>query len=366
MILCLNTKEYGNSRIQFYGWTKRQFVPCPEMEITDPKTINHVSFDKDATKILYFTEGKVKLFGWCYTKPKQIKKFFDNITDIVPINNKYEVAIRTRDNRTTIINCQDGSIRDLADGTKPLYLFQENNLILQENSIEDLIVNNGKSVVSNDGVYYATINDNEIKVGEICKGEKIEKRSYKCLFKIDRLFLSPDGTKLLAMNQEMIQYMEFPSLQMIKERNFNRSIFGSGSTIITKGGYIITADYHGKSFVLDSNTLSIVKVLTCPDDYVECPFMAISPDEKYVITATREGVIYIWNLFSGLLIKKEDVYSLLTAVSYSFDGKSILLGIDSGILMSLEWKSFEDLIEEQKTIFSQSNLSLSERELFYL
>lgn len=59
------------------------------------------------------------------------------------------------------------------------------------------------------------------------------------------------------------------------------------SALVTKSGYVISTGHQGRINIHDSSSKSIVKVLVCPDDYVDCNILAISPDDKYVVSASR-------------------------------------------------------------------------------
>lgn len=144
------------------------------------------------------------------------------------------------------------------------------------------------------------------------------------------------------------------------------AIFDRESAIITTTGYIIASGKNGKTLIIESGTLSITKELIYPDDYVDCRFNEISPDEKYIITASRDGYIYIWELSSAILMQTYFLPETITAISFSPDGTTILIGTENGRLVSLEWHSFESLIEEQKTVFNGAYLSPEEKIMFYL
>ncbi len=135
---------------------------------------------------------------------------------------------------------------------------------------------------------------------------------------------------------------------------------------MTSNGYVIICGKNGKTLVFDNSSSTVIKEFVCPDDYVDCIFNAISPDEKYIVTASRDGNTYIWELESSLLMQTYNLSYNITSVSFSSDGKAILIGTEAGLLISLEWQSFTDLIEIQKTLFSKSYLSNEEKKMFYM
>lgn len=143
-------------------------------------------------------------------------------------------------------------------------------------------------------------------------------------------------------------------------------VFDKNSIIMTTSGYGIICGKNGKTLIIDTCNSSVIKELVCPDDYVDCIFNAISPDEKYIVTASRNGNIYIWELESSLLMQTYNLSDDITAVSFNSDGKVILIGTETGILISLEWQSFTDLIEAQKILFSKPYLSNEEKKMFYM
>ena len=142
--------------------------------------------------------------------------------------------------------------------------------------------------------------------------------------------------------------------------------FDKNYSIMTSNGYVIICGKNGKTLVFDNSSSTVIKEFVCPDDYVDCIFNAISPDEKYIVTASRKGNTYIWKLESSLLMQTYNLSYNITSVSFSSDGKAILIGTEAGFLISLEWQSFTDLIEIQKTLFSKSYLSNEEKKMFYM
>lgn len=146
----------------------------------------------------------------------------------------------------------------------------------------------------------------------------------------------------------------------------NDIIYNKDSAIITDSGFIITPGKNGKTLILETANMSIIKELICPDDYVDCIFNEISPDEKYIVTASCDGNIYIWEFSSALLMQTYSLSETISAISFSSDGKVILIGTEKGMLISLEWRSFDSLIEEQKRLFSVPFLSSEEKKMFYM
>lgn len=150
------------------------------------------------------------------------------------------------------------------------------------------------------------------------------------------------------------------------EGALNDVLFNKDSAIITTSGYILASGKNGKTLIIETDNLSIVRVLQCPDDYVDCSLNDISPDEKYIVTASREGRIYIWEFASALLMQTYNLNELISAISFSSDGTDILIGTETGMLTSLEWHSFDSLIEEQKNNFEEQYLTSEEKKTFYL
>lgn len=148
--------------------------------------------------------------------------------------------------------------------------------------------------------------------------------------------------------------------------NLNDIDFDQESAVLTKSGYIIASGKNGKTLIIEASNMSIAKELICPDDYVDCRFIDISPDEKYIVTASREGRLYIWEIVSALLLQTYNLSDIITAMSFGSDGVDILIGTKAGKLVSLEWRSFETIVEEQKALFSKSYLSSEEKKLFYM
>ena len=143
-------------------------------------------------------------------------------------------------------------------------------------------------------------------------------------------------------------------------------IYNKDYAIMTDSGYIITPGKNGKTLVLEADNMSITKELICPDDYVDCSFNEISPDKKYIVTASYDGNIYIWEFSSAILMQTYSLSETISAITFSSDGKVILIGTEKGMLVSLEWRSFDSLIEEQKKIFSIPYLSSEEKKIFYM
>lgn len=154
-------------------------------------------------------------------------------------------------------------------------------------------------------------------------------------------------------------------------RNINDKALGyitsyKDSAIITASGYIIVSGKNGKTLILDTGNFSVIKELVYPEDFVDCIFNEISSDEKYIVTASRYGNIYVWEFASALLMQTYRLLENITSISFSSDGRLILVGTETGMLVSLEWQSFEALIEEQKAKFSESFLSSEEKKMFYM
>ena len=165
------------------------------------------------------------------------------------------------------------------------------------------------------------------------------------------------------LNQLDLRHKPVPHIDNVMLDNIQ---FDMKSAIMTSNGYIIGPGNNGKTLIIESSGLSIVKELIYSDDYVECRFNEISPDEKYVITASRDGYIYIWELKSSLLIQTYYLPETITAISFSTNGSYILIGTETGLLCSLEWYSFNSLIDEQKAIFSKPYLSTEAKKMFYM
>lgn len=140
------------------------------------------------------------------------------------------------------------------------------------------------------------------------------------------------------------------------------------STLITKSGYVISAGHQGRINIYDSDSKSIIRVLVCPDDYVDCNILAISPDEKYIVSASRfrSRHMYIWELASGIMIQRITVSDRVNSISFSPDGSKIIVSYADS-QMAYEWDSFMTLIEKQKAIFGDPPyLTDAEREIYYL
>lgn len=152
----------------------------------------------------------------------------------------------------------------------------------------------------------------------------------------------------------------------INEGALNDVLFNKDATIITKSGYIIASGKNGKTLIIETGNSSIVRELQCPDDYIDCGFIEISPDEKYIVTASREGRIYIWEFASALLMQTYNLNEFISTISFSSDGTDILIGTETGMLTSLEWHSFDSLIEEQKSVFGEKYLTSEEKKMFYM
>lgn len=143
-------------------------------------------------------------------------------------------------------------------------------------------------------------------------------------------------------------------------------VFDKNSIIMTTSGYGIICGKNGKTLIIDTCSSSVIKELVCPDDYVDCIFNAISPDEKYIVAASRDGFIYIWELDSTLLMQTYNLSENISSISFSYDGTAVLIGTETGVLSSLEWHSFTCLIAEQKKLFSKSYLSSDEKNVLHV
>lgn len=140
------------------------------------------------------------------------------------------------------------------------------------------------------------------------------------------------------------------------------------STLVTKSGYVISTGHQGRINIHDSSSKSIIKVLVCPDDYVDCNILAISPDDKYIVSASRfmSRYMYIWELNSGIMIQKISVSDRVNSISFSSDGSKIIVAYANS-QMVYEWDSFMSLIEKQKALFGDPPyLTDAEKDRYYL
>lgn len=95
--------------------------------------------------------------------------------------------------------------------------------------------------------------------------------------------------------------------------------------------------------------------------------ISFSPNGKYIVSASRDGTIKVWDVKSGICIKTIAGHNeTVCCVSFSSDGHFILSASDDGIIKIWGFKPLQELINETREYFRHQPLTDKERKQYYL
>jgi hypothetical protein len=97
--------------------------------------------------------------------------------------------------------------------------------------------------------------------------------------------------------------------------------------------------------------------------------IVLSWDEYYLVSGSKDGVILIWEILTGIIVKRIDVKNLVTALALTVDGTRIISGSQTGhisvwdsrtgeciktLAEHLSWVSGISLLENDNMMISSS------------
>lgn len=102
------------------------------------------------------------------------------------------------------------------------------------------------------------------------------------------------------------------------------------------GKYVVVASWNHKIMVYDSKNGKLLKELEGHTSPVMC--VDISPDNKRIVSCSIDKTTRMWNLDSGKQIGEPLVEGFVNSVVYSPDGKCIVSGDDDGLVKIWDWE----------------------------
>lgn len=363
LAVSVDTGRTRESSLVFLYKHDKSFVPLPRMRKYSPTVIFQLSMDENASKILYNTEdGIVKLYGAGGVKPDELAECSEWISELVPLQGN-AVGVKVGNWDSVILDygscvAEDVNKESWEDPSAKLWVWESD-----AGRIGTLL--SPLTVFWDKGRFRVTADNFEQTMTLRSGDDDIQSVPYPDLGSFDFLLLTPDRSRLLSFKQNSVQFWEIPSLRPLESFRVEDAIFGEKGTIITSRGDIVTRGNQGTTLVLDGEDLSVKRVIKCPDPFTDCRICSLSPDEKYLLTATQEHRLYVWEFATGVLMKTF-ILDTITAACFSSDGTLILVGTEEGLLLGIPWSSFDELVQDQKALFSGIGLSAAERAMFYL
>ena len=163
----------------------------------------------------------------------------------------------------------------------------------------------------------------------------INKNSKSALIKSKNLL---DITKKILDKKELIQTFQFKPY--IIEKGHTSSI--NAIAISPDGKYIVSASSDKTIKIWDFKTAECLNTLEGFQRLVNS--IAISPDNKYIVSGSDDNTIKIWDLRTlECLNTLEEHEDSVNSIVISSDGKYIVSGSDDGIIKIWDFKTFKEI-----------------------
>lgn len=169
-----------------------------------------------------------------------------------------------------------------------------------------------------------------------------------------------DGTQFLSYAyDEEIKIWDSTTYKLIGE-----PLPGMSANYSPDGKYLVCADWSTAS-ILDTSTRTLIRSYNMPPACGPIENVAIGPFNKYLMAVTDNGFV-IWDIATGIVVYNRCSGENLISVSFSPDGKNILLTNETGRVLIWEFPELSHLIVEIRERFKDNPLTLEERKQYYL
>jgi WD40 repeat protein len=208
--------------------------------------------------------------------------------------------------------------------------------------------------------------DGVIKVWDYYTGEQIGEsmnaythRVYSHVF----VAYNPDGSQFLSSAGDGTIRIWNP----ITCKQIGNSIEGFAANYSSDGKYMVSANRDSIK-IWEVSTRKQIRSFTTKEKFGTVTTISFSPNGKYVLSATDNGEIIIWDVITGSIIEDwfVDYENTVCSVVFSPDGRSILSASENGSIQICEFPSLVELISDTYERFKSHPLTAVEKKKYYL
>lgn len=146
----------------------------------------------------------------------------------------------------------------------------------------------------------------------------------KDLFAASALAISPDG-RLLAVgtHDNIVRLWDLREKTLVNEFRGHGKLV-SDMAFLPDGKTLVTASWDHKTVFWDVTSKKPIRTLTHKGPSL--PTIAVSPDGGMLAEGARNGLIRLWNLVDGTLLREVKGRHLITSMAFSPDGTVLAAG----------------------------------------
>lgn len=196
------------------------------------------------------------------------------------------------------------------------------------------------------------------------EGESINALLYPAYADVTVVY-NTDGCQFMTVGGGAVRIWDSKTFKQIGD-----TIYGKCANFSPDGNNIVTAS-DDKIIILDISTHKHIAEYCNKNILDPINMVSLSPDGKYILSATTSGQICIWDVMSYQIIDMwyADIGgiddSLISAV-FSPNARSIMSVTESGAVQIWSFPSLQDLISETRKRFINNPLTSEERRRYYL
>jgi WD40 repeat protein len=245
-----------------------------------------------------------------------------------------------------IVTNQANRIFDLSKDGKKILISGITLAIYDAEKWEILIENRSailtKAMFSSDAQRYITVNHDKATI-DLYRSDSVQKiRSFKYVGKGDSVAaLSPDGNKIAVLDNDrstrIIDVNTGKTIHLLSASNY----FGYPQAFTPDNSQLVTVSIRGIVKVWDMKSGKVIKTFALEKRYC---LIKLSPDGERLICGDLVGSVDVWDMNSGELIHcSSGHFGKIISISFSADGARFLTASEDQLVIVWDTKTNEPI-----------------------